>query len=773
MNPKPILTCLLGALLAGMPETRAAIGATNGDFATGAGNNIDNVTDWFDNSNGTFWQGTWQTNNAGISPNNTGCVVLGSYEAGAVQGGASASPSGGNWLYQSIGTADGGEAQIKVDFQFGQPDDDAGGRTLGVTVSVYAYNGTGTFAADDNTDLQAASLDSATTGVTLLDSESFQFGPTTAADQALASLSSTLDISGAGSQTLFLRFNNYRPAATQSWSVVDNVTVVGVAEIPVFSVQPLPYNGNVGDNVTLVASAASNPAPSYQWQRFTNGVWSNLAGETNASLVINPAESSDNGFYRVVANNGSSITSDEVEVYLVYPAPVITAQPASVGALPGMDVQLSVTAIGLGNLSYRWFKADVGGDIELTGETGTTLQLDDISAGNAGNYYVIVADDASVADEGFPKETASVNANVTLIDVLVSTSATAPTTDSFDEFYLPGNVDDVANIDGSPGGVPIATSNLNDASTYVAFDRTSHGMTFTTGSDPLGYTVASVTVRNVLWTNYLGNGTYYNIQNGDTFEFQFGTVSGGVKTPIFDTNTAQYSGGALVNSANPNNLGSGQYLTFNLSAAGIGTLAPNTTYYFEIAAETGDAYFELSGTSADGYAAGTAFRGDTMATIDGTYVELTGDRAFHVDLTGLSGPADDYAAWIGGYPGVGLLAGFTDDADGDGLKNGLENYLGTNPSTSNQGLAAFARSGNTITFQHPNANPSSDVSGAYVWSTDLTAYHNNGAASGGTTVSFSATPDTPTAGTTTVIASITGTVPSKLFVALEAELAAP
>jgi hypothetical protein len=276
-----------------------------------------------------------------------------------------------------------------------------------------------------------------------------------------------------------------------------------------------------------------------------------------------------------------------------------------------------------------------------------------------------------------------------------------------------------------------------------------------------------------MWNTYLGNGTYYDLQNGDSFEFQFGSVTGGVKTPVYDTNNAVYSGAALVNVTAPNNLGSGNYLTFDLSGVGIGTLAPNTTYYFEIASETGDAYLELSGTSADGYAVGTAFRGGTQAIIDGTYVELAGDRAFHVDLTGLSGPADDFASWIFGHPGVGSLTGFNDDPDGDGLKNGLENVFDTDPGVSNQGIVQVSKSGNTVTFQHPNTAPASDVSAVYVWSTDLITYQDDGAGSGGTTVNFSMTPNLPVAGTSTVTATITGTVPGNLFVAVKAILASP
>lgn len=53
----------------------------------------------------------------------------------------------------------------------------------------------------------------------------------------------------------------------------------------------------------------------------------------------------------------------------------------------------------------------------------------------------------------------------------------------------------------------------------------------------------------------------------------------------------------------------------------------------------------------------------------------------------------------------------------------------------------------------------------YVWSTDLATFHADGATVGGTTVAFATN---TVSGTTTVTATIAGTVPAKVFVALKA-----
>ncbi|MCU0779007.1 MAG: hypothetical protein MUF86_15260, partial [Akkermansiaceae bacterium] len=147
---------------------------------------------------------------------------------------------------------------------------------------------------------------------------------------------------------------------------------------------------------------------------------------------------------------------------------------------------------------------------------------------------------------------------------------------------------------------------------------------------------------------------------------------------------------------------------------------------------------------------------------------LTDDGNGTIYLTGLSkaGGSNTFANWIATFPGVGGLTGVGDDADGDGIDNGVENFFGTNPSISNSGLVAGAVGVNTFTFTHPqNATPASDLTAAYQWSKDLATFNAGGVTDGDNTkVDFTTQLDTPVAGTTTVTATVTGTATSKLFV---------
>ena len=141
-------------------------------------------------------------------------------------------------------------------------------------------------------------------------------------------------------------------------------------------------------------------------------------------------------------------------------------------------------------------------------------------------------------------------------------------------------------------------------------------------------------------------------------------------------------------------------------------------------------------------------------------------QAWFTGIETLGLAPNTFKHWITGFPGVGALTGFNDDPDGDGIPNGLENFFGTNPGIFSHGVLAGAKNSNTFTFTHPqNATPAADVSAAYCWSKDLATFHTAGTTDpNGSTVELASQPNTPTPGTTTVTATVTGTPAARLFV---------
>lgn len=138
----------------------------------------------------------------------------------------------------------------------------------------------------------------------------------------------------------------------------------------------------------------------------------------------------------------------------------------------------------------------------------------------------------------------------------------------------------------------------------------------------------------------------------------------------------------------------------------------------------------------------------------------------NVRLEVTSTPTNTLASWISGY-NVGAQTAATDDPDGDGIRNAIENFFGTDPSASSTGLVmqSVDSGANTLTFTHPiNDTPASDLTATYRWSKNLTDFHNDGVSDGTTTVTFSQ--GSPSGGMVDVTATVTGTAADKIFVVI-------
>jgi len=121
---------------------------------------------------------------------------------------------------------------------------------------------------------------------------------------------------------------------------------------------------------------------------------------------------------------------------------------------------------------------------------------------------------------------------------------------------------------------------------------------------------------------------------------------------------------------------------------------------------------------------------------------------------------NNYAYWLSlNSPATG----FQTDTDGDGIPNGVENVLGSNPNAFNQGLTEVSSTANSVTFKHTlNPTAASDVTYGYRWSTGLSEWKASGETNtGGTTATISAS--APVSGVVIVTITITGGPSAKLF----------
>lgn len=124
-----------------------------------------------------------------------------------------------------------------------------------------------------------------------------------------------------------------------------------------------------------------------------------------------------------------------------------------------------------------------------------------------------------------------------------------------------------------------------------------------------------------------------------------------------------------------------------------------------------------------------------------------------------------YAAWLLANPPA---TGFDTDSDNDGVPNGVENILGSNPNAYSAGLTNISATASSAIYQHSlSAAVAGDISYSYEWSTDLTEWKAGGATNtGGTTATI--TPSAPAAGVVTVTTAITSGPAAKLFTRIKA-----
>ena len=144
------------------------------------------------------------------------------------------------------------------------------------------------------------------------------------------------------------------------------------------SIQPI-----VGDSLQLYPVGFSGWPIAYQWQ--LNGT--NVAGATNAPLVLTNLQSNQSGDYSLLITNGFGLPGKAIVHLFVAPL-TIRVQPQDQFVLAGTNVQFNVAVNGEGTFSYQWFFN--GSSIS---ETNASLVLTNVLLSTGGAYSVQVSND--------------------------------------------------------------------------------------------------------------------------------------------------------------------------------------------------------------------------------------------------------------------------------------------------------------------------------------------------------------------------------------------
>ncbi len=144
-----------------------------------------------------------------------------------------------------------------------------------------------------------------------------------------------------------------------------------------------------GATFVVLLDAAYRPGATYQWRK--NGM--PIDGATSNEYSVSGATAAQAGDYDVVISNvcDTSVTSQVATLTITQP-PTILSTLESFELCRNDDTALSVSTSGTPPYNYQW-RLD---GVDIPGETGGTLNLDDVTAIDAGLYSVRVANDCGV-----------------------------------------------------------------------------------------------------------------------------------------------------------------------------------------------------------------------------------------------------------------------------------------------------------------------------------------------------------------------------------------
>ncbi|HUG09977.1 MAG TPA: immunoglobulin domain-containing protein [Opitutaceae bacterium] len=235
--------------------------------------------------------------------------------------------------------------------------------------------------------------------------------------------------------------------------------------------------------VALSVTATGTAPLTYQWKK--DGV--NIAGATSATYTLATPQAADAGSYTVVVMNALGSTTSNAATLTVVVPPSITTHPVSQTVnSPGERARFSVVASGTAPLGYRWLKNGVNipwADGGFTTSDLADYQIPEVKVSHAGNYSVIVRNDAGV-------EVSNVATLTVNLPPVITVQPTAPTAQTL------GTRSVVASTGGS-----YHTLFLTDDGTLWATGSNDHGQlgdgTTTSRSTPVQVSsgVASVSAR--------------------------------------------------------------------------------------------------------------------------------------------------------------------------------------------------------------------------------------------------------------------------------------
>jgi hypothetical protein len=222
--------------------------------------------------------------------------------------------------------------------------------------------------------------------------------------------------------------------------------------------------------------------------------FTNVSGATSTTLTLSGTTAGQNGsIYRAVFTNSVGSATTATATLTVRYAPTVTSGPTSQTANAGQTVTFTAAAAGNPTPSVQWQVSTNGGTSysNISGATGTTLTLTNVTAGQNGYRYRAVFTNSLGS---------ATTAAATLTVLFAPTVTTNPTNQT---------------VTAGSSATLTAAANGNPTPTVQWQVSTDGGVTFTNiaGATSATYTIASTTASQngyryrAVFTNTLGSAT--------------------------------------------------------------------------------------------------------------------------------------------------------------------------------------------------------------------------------------------------------------------------
>ena len=280
----------------------------------------------------------------------------------------------------------------------------------------------------------------------------------------------TLSCYTVNSVTTAMNGGRYRVIVSNSAGTVisDSATLTVVTPPPpAISSQPIGRTVQEGSNVSFAVVATGQGSLVYQWQLNEQ----NLPGATSATLNLNGVKQNQSGRYRVLVSSPYGVTISDTVTLTVNPnpPPTIVTQPISSSPAEGTQVSLTVTATGLGALTYQWQVNNQN----IPGATSSTLVLSAVRPSANGKYRVIVGNPYGT--------TISTEATVTV----VVTDADSDGLSDYEELLFGTNINKAdSDGDGLSDFAEVKTHGSNPLTTDTDGDGYSDGIEVARDGNP-------------------------------------------------------------------------------------------------------------------------------------------------------------------------------------------------------------------------------------------------------------------------------------------------